>query len=169
MALPFYVVAANWSGITAADVGLLLGAQTAGALASNPLWGKLGDSAGKLRMLQAVALVRMLPPMLVLFLLGSDAGISGYMALFGMIGAMMNGVTIGYLGYLMEISPDDRRPAYSAYFNAMASPAALLPLLGAGLASLISLPAVFVAAIVAAVLQLLLLLRIARLAPEELQ
>jgi len=169
MALPFYVVAANWSGITAADVGLLLGAQTAGALASNPLWGKLGDSAGKLRMLQAVALVRMLPPTLVLFLLGSDAGTSGYMALFGVIGAMMNGVTIGYLGYLMEISPDDRRPAYSAYFNAMASPAALLPLLGAGLVSLISLPAVFVAAIVAALLQLHLLLRISRLAPKESQ
>jgi hypothetical protein len=45
----------------------------------------------------------------------------------------MNGVTIGYLGYLMEISPDDRRPAYSAYFNALASPAALAPLVGGGL------------------------------------
>ncbi|WP_201722472.1 hypothetical protein, partial [Sulfitobacter sp. HI0129] len=37
MALPFYVVAADQSGLTAADVGVLLGAQTAGALASNPL------------------------------------------------------------------------------------------------------------------------------------
>jgi MFS family permease len=167
MALPFYVVAADRSGITAADVGLLLGAQTAGALASNPLWGKLGDAAGKLSMLQTVASVRMLPPAVVLLLLGSGAGIYGYMALFVVIGAMMNGVTIGYLGYLMEISPDDRRPAYSAYFNAMASPAALLPLLGAGLVSLISVHAVFVAAIFAALLQLGLLLRISRLAPGE--
>lgn len=165
MALPFYVVAADRSGIVAADVGLLLGAQTVGALASNPLWGKLGDTAGKLTMLQIVAGVRMLSPALVLLLLGLDAGIYGYALLFGVIGAMINGVTIGYLGYLMEISPDDRRPAYSAYFNAMTSPAALLPLLGAGLISLFSIHAVFVAAIFAALLQLVLLLRISRLAP----
>jgi MFS family permease len=166
MALPFYVIAADASGVTTADVGLLLGAQTAGALASNPIWGRLGDGAGKLRMLQSVAVLRMLPPLLVLLLLASSAGVLGYLALFVVIGAMMNGVTIGYLGYLMEISPDDRRPAYSAYFNALASPAALLPLLGAGLVSLISIHAVFAAAIVAAVVQLVLLLRISRLAPE---
>lgn len=166
MALPFYVVAADASGVTVADVGLLLGAQTAGALVSNPIWGRLGDGAGKLKMLQIVAMIRILPPIVVLVLLGSGAGLWGYMALFAVIGAMMNGVTIGYLGYLMEISPDDRRPAYSAYFNALASPAALLPLVGAGLVSLVSIYAVFVAAIFAAVLQLVLLLRISRLVPE---
>ncbi|UWR35591.1 MFS transporter (plasmid) [Sulfitobacter sp. W027] len=166
MALPFYVVAADKSGVTPADVGLLLGAQTAGALASNPVWGKLGDRAGKLTMLQTVAAIRILPPLIVLALLGLEAGVFGYMALFVVIGAMMNGVTIGYLGYLMEISPDDRRPAYSAYFNAMASPAALLPLFGAGLVSLVSIQAVFVAAILAALLQLVLLLRITKLAPK---
>ena len=166
MALPFYVVAANGSGVTAAEVGLLLGAQTVGALISNPVWGKLDDGAAKLRMLQTVAVIRIAPPLLMLVLLGLGAGLWGYMALFALIGAMMNGVIIGYLGYLMEISPDDRRPAYSAYFNALASPAALLPLLGAGLISLTSIHAVFVAAILAAGAQLLLLLRISRLAPE---
>jgi hypothetical protein len=72
-------------------------------------------------------------------------------------------MTIGYLGYLMEISPDDRRPAYSAYFNALASPAALLPLLGAALIEYISINAVFVAAVVAAAWQLALLNRISRI------
>lgn len=163
MALPFYVIAADRSGITAADVGLLLGAQTAGALISNPIWGRLGDGAGKLAMLQTVAAVRLLPPLFVLALLGLDAGLTGYMTLFAVIGAMMNGMTIGYLGYLMEISPNDRRPAYSAYFNALASPAALQPLLGAGLVSLVSIHAVFAAAIVATLLQLVLLMRISRL------
>ncbi len=165
MALPFYVVAANGSGVTVADVGLLLGAQTVGALMSNPIWGKLGDGAGKLWMLQAVAFIRILPPLMMLALLALDAGLWAYMALFMVIGAMMNGVTIGYLGYLMEISPDDRRPAYSAYFNALASPAALLPLFGAGLVTLIAIQAVFVVAILAAVAQLILLVRISRIVP----
>ncbi|SEM30648.1 hypothetical protein SAMN05443999_11933 [Roseovarius azorensis] len=163
MALPFYVVAAAGNGVGAAEVGILLGAQTAGALASNPLWGWLGDGAGKLTMLRAVAVFRMVPPLVALWLIWMGAGLIGFVLLFLLIGAMMNGVTIGYLGYLMEISPDDRRPAYSAYFNALASPAALLPLLGAGFVSLISIHAVFVAAILAALWQIYLLARIARL------
>ena len=160
MALPFYVVAASGSGIHTAEVGTLLGAQTAGSLLSNPFWGRLGDRAGKLRLLQVVAVFRMIPPAIVLLLLGIGAGLPGFAVLFFVIGALMNGVTIGYLGYLMEISPDERRPAYSAYSNALASPAALLPLLGAGLVELISIQAVFAAAGLAAVWQLILLGRI---------
>lgn len=163
MALPFYVVAARQNGVTAADVGILLGAQTIGSLASNPIWGRLGDRAGKLRLLQVVAVTRLVPPLGALVLLASGAGLLWFAILFGVIGAMMNGVTIGYLGYLMEISPNDRRPAYSAYFNALASPAALLPLLGAGFVTLISLHALFVAAILAALWQVLLLRRITHL------
>ncbi len=40
---------------------------------------------------------------------------------FMLLGALGNGITIAMLGSLMEISPDDRRPAYSGYFNAMAA------------------------------------------------
>ncbi len=87
----------------------------------------------------------------------------GFVLLFIVIGALMSGMTIGYLSYLMEISPDDRRPAYSAYFNALASPAALLPLLGAALIEYISINAVFVATVVAAAWQLALLNRISRI------
>ncbi len=111
--------------------------------------------------------MRLLPPIGVLILLGSGTGLAGYVALFFLIGAMMNGVTIGYLGFLMEISPDDRRPAYSAYFSAFASPAALSPLLGAALVLLISIHAVFVAAIAAAVWQFALLNRIAKAAATK--
>ena len=71
-------------------------------------------------------------------------------------------MTIGYLGYLMEISPNEQRPAYSAYFNALASPAALLPLAGAAIASVLSLMVVFVVAFLAAALQLVLYARLSR-------
>tara|TARA_R110002110_G_scaffold85816_6_gene223994 strand:- start:32241 stop:33491 length:1251 start_codon:yes stop_codon:yes gene_type:complete len=161
MALPFYVIAATGRGIDTVEIATLLGAQTAGSLSSNAVWGWLGDHAGKLRLLQVVTIVRVLPPLAVLALLETDANLWGFVALFFVIGSMMNGVTIGFLGYLMEISPNDRRPAYSAYFNTLASPAALSPLLGAVLISQISTEAVFVAAAAAAVLQLLMLNRIA--------
>lgn len=165
MALPFYVVAARDTGLGATETGTLLAAQTAGALVSNPLWGRIGDAMGKLELLRCVALMRLVPPALVLGLAASEAGIAGFAFLFFLIGAMMNGVTIGYLGFLMEISPDDRRPAYSAWFNAFAAPAALSPLLGAALVGLIAIQAVFVAAIVAAAIQIVLLMRLGRDAP----
>jgi hypothetical protein len=134
---------------------------------SNAIWGRIGDSYGKLRLLQAVGMVRLLPPIGVLLILDlgiqADTAIVGFAGLFVLIGALINGMTIGYLGYLMEISPDDRRPAYSAYFNSLASPAALLPLAGAALVQIITIDAVFITATLAAVAQLIALHRISKL------
>lgn len=62
-----------------------------------------------------------------------------------------------------EVSPDEKRPAYSAYFNALASPAALLAIAGAVITDLTSPTAVFVAAIAAAIIQLLHYKRLERL------
>lgn len=63
----------------------------------------------------------------------------------------------------MEISPDDRRPAYSGYFNAIVGPAALSPLAGAAFVESIGLPLVFAASAVAAILQFLTVRRLRRL------
>ncbi len=69
---------------------------------------------------------------------------------FVVLGAVGNGGTIAQLGYLMEISPDDRRPAYSGYFNAVVAPAALSPLVGAAVVEAVSASAVFAASAAAA-------------------
>jgi MFS family permease len=133
----------------------------------NALWGRIGDSHGKLRLLQSVGLLRLAPPLGMLAILMVDdlsapEALWSFAALFFAIGALVNGMTIGYLGYLMEISPDDRRPAYSAYFNTLASPAALLPLVGALIADALSLNALFTVAAGAAILQLYFFKRLAR-------
>ncbi len=169
MALPFYVVAAIDFGLGVKEVGILLGAQTAGSLASNAMWGGIGDRFGKLALLRAVGGLRLVPPLgtLALFVVVADLAqptiLLAFAVLFVFIGALVNGMTIGYLGYLMEISPDDRRPAYSAYFNALASPAALMPLLGAAIIDAVSLSVVFAVAALVAVLQLSLYGRMAKL------
>ena len=54
---------------------------------------------------------------------------------FFLLGAASNGAVIAQLGYLMEISPENARPAYSGYFNMLVAPATLSPLVGAGLAA----------------------------------
>ncbi len=165
MALPFYVVAATGLGLRTADVAILLGAQTAGSLASNALWGRIGDRFGKLRLLEAVGVLRLAPPLGALVLLAVIDGegawsLIAFALLFVLIGALINGVTIGYLGYLMEISPDDRRPAYSGYFNALVAPAALLPIAGAAIVEATSLAGVFAASLAASILQFLIIRRL---------
>jgi MFS family permease len=168
MALPFYVVSATRLGLGLQAVGILLGAQTLGSLSSNALWGRTGDHYGKLVLLQAVGVLRLSAPLaaLAIFAVAGDLTpevmLAAFAVLFFLVGALINGMTIGYLGYLMEISPNERRPAYSAYFNALASPAALLPLLGAAIADVFSLPAVFAVALCAAVLQQALYTMLAR-------
>lgn len=167
MALPFYVVAATGLGLRIEDVAILLGAQTAGSLASNGAWGRIGDRLGKARLLAVVGVLRLAVPLGALALLttvgvGGEWTLVGFAVLFVAIGALINGMTIGYLGYLMEISPEERRPAYSAYFNALSSPAALLPLVGAFIVDEVSLEGVFVIAMIAAAAQLALIRRLER-------
>jgi hypothetical protein len=60
----------------------------------------------------------------------------------------------------MEISPDNRRPAYSGYFNALAAPATLLPIAGAAIAEAASDAAVFATSSAAALLQLMAVRRL---------
>ena len=158
MALPFYILQATAVSGGASSVAFLLGAQTAGALLSNPLWGWWGDRYGKRSLLEGVAVLRAAPPLLTLVWV-SLAGpwpvppLAGFALIFLLLGALGNGITIATLGYLMEISPDDRRPAYSGYFNAIVAPAALLPLAGAAIVETVSLSGVFVVGLIAAVLQ----------------
>ena len=66
MALPFYILQAGSGPDASSYVALLLGAQTAGALLSNPLWGWWGDVRGKRSLLQAAA--------------AADAGMAGELA-----------------------------------------------------------------------------------------
>ena len=170
MALPFYILQASKAGESAAMAATLLGAQTAGALLSNPIWGWWGDRRGKAGLLRVVTLLGLVPPLLALAwtaMVGSTfqpAALPWFAIVFALLGAAGNGGTIAQLGYLMEISPDDRRPAYSGYFNALVAPATLLPLVGAAVIHALSLGAVFAVSAVAMVLQLLV---IARLREED--
>lgn len=172
MALPFYVVAATQAGVGASGVATLLGAQTAGALLSNPLWGWWGDHLGKRRLLGVTAALAIAVPLLTVawMRLGPGDGspaLPAFAAVFLILGAVNNGGNIAHLGYLWEISPDDRRPAYSGYFNALVAPAALSPIAGAAVVETLGLSAVFVAGAMAAVGQIITVRRLRDAEREE--
>lgn len=164
MAAPFFVVGTETLGVGLQNVALLLAAQTAGALLSNPLWGWWGDHLGKLSLMRAIAAARIGPPLVLVVLLVADAP-SGtplpiVLGVFFVLGALTNGLTIAVIGLLMEISPENRRPAYSGYFNALSAPAYLLPLVGGVVAAAFGLTLVFTIAAAAAFGQSVILFRI---------
>lgn len=165
MALPFYILQVTPSKSPGSDVALLLAAQIAGALLSNPLWGWWGDRRGKQSLLEIVAALGTVAPFLALAWIVSgglwtETAVPWFAGVFFLLGAADNGRTIAQLGYLMEISPDDRRPAYSGYFNALAAPAALLPVVAGAIAETTSFAAVFAASVIAAWVQFLTVRRL---------
>lgn len=164
IAAPFFIVAANGLGVGLENVALLLGAQTIGALAGNPLWGWWGDRRGKLSLMRGIAIARAAPPVALLFLLVTpmppDAAVPILLIVFFVLGALANGLTIAVIGLLMEISPDDRRPAYSGYFNALTAPAFVLPLVGGFAVAAVGTWTVFATALAAAIGQTIFLARI---------
>ncbi len=138
LAAPLYVVAAG-DALAVREIAWLLAAQTLGALLANPWWGAIGDRRGKLALLWIITLLNLLPPALMLawFAAGERSHALAWLGgAFFLFGAASNGAVIAQLGYLMEISPEDARPAYSGYFNMLVAPVTLSPLVGAGLASL---------------------------------
>lgn len=164
IAAPFFVVAADHLGLGLENVALLLGAQTIGALAGNPLWGWWGDSLGKLSLMRAIAIARTAPPiaLLVLLLMPFPPELVApiLLVVFFVLGALANGLTIAVVGLLMEISPDDRRPAYSGYFNALTAPAFVLPLVGGFAVAALGTWIVFATALAAAIGQAMFLVKI---------
>ncbi len=161
IAAPFFIVAANKLGVGLENVALLLGAQTVGALLGNPLWGWWGDRRGKLSLMRGIAVARAAPPFLLLLLLlipfPTEAVVPILLVVFFVLGALANGLTIAVIGLLMEISPDDRRPAYSGYFNALTAPAFVLPLVGGFAVAAFGAWIVFATALAAAIGQAMFL------------
>ena len=96
--------------------------------------------------------------------LSPNGTLAGYALVFFFVGASLSGEIIGDLGYLMEISPDDRRPEYSGYMNALVAPSRLLPVVAGALLEIISFQALFAVAAAAALLGRLAVLR--RLEPR---
>jgi len=163
MAAPFYVVAAEEAGVSLEHVPLLLGAQTVGALLSNFLWGWWGDFKGKHSLLLAVAASRVAPPAIMLalgFAPMLELSFFVLLATFFLLGAIANGLTIAVIGLLMEISPEEARPQYSGYFNALTAPAFLMPLMAGGVVYAAGTGAVFVLSLVAALVQTHLVYRL---------
>jgi MFS family permease len=121
MAMPFYIgLALAALQLPDSATGLFLSAQTAGFISSNVIWGILSRRWGSKTLLVLGATASFIPPVLAL-----SAGLFGYSApwvyytVFFTLGLSLTGFDLGSISYLIDLSPEDRRPVYVGTMNTM--------------------------------------------------
>ena len=129
-ALPFYVLYGRSElGMPDRQIGLLVGAQVAGAIISNMVWAELSDRIGNRVVIRLVAVIGIMIPLLTLIsrvVVGPDLLI----AVFALLGCAASGTGIGFRNYLLEIAPAELRPAYIGVAGTVAGIAFILPIAG---------------------------------------
>jgi MFS family permease len=121
MAMPFYIgLALAVLQLPDSAAGLFLSAQTVGFISSNVIWGILSRRRGSKMLLVLGAAASFIPPALAL-----SAGLAGYSApwvyytVFFTLGLSLTGFDLGSISYLIDLSPEDRRPVYVGTMNTM--------------------------------------------------
>jgi len=161
MASSFYALHAVQVGkMNVASTGLLISAQVAGTIASGLLMSFVQDSKGPLYHIRLTCILAALPSAgalaLALFpdILGGSMAI--YMAIFFILGIVLNSLGWPFYNWILERTPAERRPVYLGTINTLSALTMLAPLVGGLLVEHISYTSVFIAATAAAIVALIL-------------
>lgn len=161
MASSFYVLHAVQVGkMSVASTGLLISAQVAGTVASGLLMSFVQDAKGPLYHIRLTCVLAALPSagalVLSLFpgVLGGSMAI--YMAIFFVLGIVLNSLGWPFYNWILEYAPAERRPVYIGTINTLSALTMLAPLAGGLLVENVSYTFVFVVATAAAAIALVL-------------
>jgi MFS family permease len=155
MSQPFYVIyARRVLGVPESTAGLFLSIQVAGSILTNLFWGRLSRTRGDRFLLETIAALAFLVPAIVLAGSLAPPGLRSFLLYpaFFFVGATFCGLTIGFNNLILEIAPDDRRPQYLGFMNALFAPATFLPVLGGAVINRFNFSTLFATALLASVL-----------------
>mgnify|MGYP000468685653 CR=1 FL=1 len=157
-ALPFYVLyGKNELHMPTEQVGILVGAQMAGGIASNLLCAHLSDHVGNRIVIILTAVTMSLLPLLAL--LSAGVGWTLLVVVFVLIGFSVNAGAIGFTNYLLEIAPEQLRPTYIALRGTLMGLTMFLPILGGLLIDAASYQAMFLVTLAVSIIGILLSLK----------
>ncbi|MBN1437797.1 MAG: MFS transporter [Anaerolineales bacterium] len=149
LASPFFAVyAIKDLGIAEANVGYFAIAQTIGSALAGLVFGWVADRRGSHMVIRIVGGVYLLAPCLVLAAgipagLGSALPVILVTAAFLFLGLGDGSIMLGFLNYVLEISPSDQRPVYVGLTNTITGVIVLYPFIGGTLADAGGYPMVF--------------------------
>lgn len=109
--LPFIIVDASEKiDINGINIGLLITAQMVGAMLSNIVWAKL-SGAGKNKFITHITIVMTIFAIALAYFISH---LYGYMFIFFLVGASIDGNRIASGNLLLLIAPEEKRPIYTA-------------------------------------------------------
>lgn len=147
LGFPFYILYVQQTGFLPAWlVGVLVMVQVLGQVIGGLLLGFLSDRLGNRKTIIFTVGLNVLVPLLVLWSSTLTATLSTMVTLaaFLSLGIVVGG-WLGFINYLMEITPQEKRPIYVSLSNLFASPVGLLPILTGAFLNLINVVWIFIA------------------------
>lgn len=161
LALPFYVVyATKILKISDENIGLFVSAQVLGGIVASFAMGYLNERSGSKIVTQMTIALWVSTPLLALlihFYTPPSALVTYiYPLVFFLIGAAMSGYMQGYTNIVLEMAPDNERPAYVGLYNTLGGILLVVPLLGGWLLESTSYPILFGAAVLGPITSLAL-------------
>ena len=145
-AIPYYVIfATEQLGQPLVAVGTYTVLVVLAKMVGGLFWGRLADRYGHKRVLILVGFVSLLP-----YLLAYLSSIVHPLLMYGVffsLGLSLDSKEVLVRNYLLDRSPKDSVPTFSALLNTMSAPTMVFPLLGALVISLASYKALFIVAL----------------------
>ncbi len=131
LGLPFYVIyAERFLKIPPQTVGIFLTSQMVGFVLSNIFWGYLSNRGKNKEVLLITAIISSFPPLILLAYHFFYLPIFLYSSIFFFLGTITSGLSIGYMNYLLEISPEAERPIYVGFLHTFTAPSIFLSAVG---------------------------------------
>lgn len=166
MASAFYVLfATEVAGLPEGVIGSFILAQTMGSLAGSVALGRIADRFGSQRVIQIGALVVIMAPIigLMLAVLGAIPAsllTALLLMIYVIIGVTENIGILGFMNYVLDITPPGQRTIYMGVSNTIAGLGVIGPLFAGWLLSISSYPVMFAAAIMFGIGALILAARL---------
>jgi MFS family permease len=148
MAQPFYIGHAQIT-LKVPDwfSGVFVWAATIGAIVGSLAWGLLSDHCGSARVIRGVSWVVFLAPVTAIIVpyLGLPAPTSyyAYALVFALDKAVVNGIWMGFINYVLELVPEKERPCFIGMTAVLTAPMIIMPFLGGLLLNFVPYEVVF--------------------------
>lgn len=163
MGLPFYIIyAKKYLLIPTSLAGVFLTVQMVGYLSSNLLWAYLSNRKNNRLVLVLSAFFSAICPLLVLSNMALGIPLWAYGAIFFFLGATISGLDLGYMNYLLQIAPEERRPIYVGFLNTVVGPTIFLSAVGGLIIQVFSFTVLYVLLFLASLLSIFLSLSLRR-------
>ena len=150
-ALPFYILYAR----TALDIppyyaGIFAIGQSLGQILPNTMWGSIGRRFGNQRIIQIGAGLTPLMPLIALTVrfLPQPLWTPALWVMFFAGAAALNGIIVGSMSYMLDISPAASRSKYIGTFNTLIAPWMFMPMVAGAVLRFIGFTWLFAIALV---------------------